>query len=263
MTGQQLLLKLASSGLGRGPLRAFLQHRTWRVEAGEAAGLRLRFPQNTDFVLGTTERPMQRCIAQHLAPGDVFYDIGANIGFFSLLATKYVGDEGSVYAFEPVAENVVAVRSNARLNNLNNLSVFEVAIAAQSGAGELFVTQWDGGSSLSATALDPNEPVERRRVSVVAMDDLVASEDLRPPTLVKIDVEGAEFSVLEGMKETIVQFKPILVYEVDDGDRTSFDRRWKELDQFVGGLGYRIKHLEDSYSNVGWYVGHSVAVPHS
>ena len=51
-----------------------------QIEAGEAAGLRMTFPQNLDFVLGSTEPPMQRCISQYLAPADVFYDIGANVG---------------------------------------------------------------------------------------------------------------------------------------------------------------------------------------
>jgi FkbM family methyltransferase len=258
---QRGLLKLFRAGLLRGPARRLLENRTWQIEGGEAAGLKLSFPQNLDFVSGSTEVPMQRCVVEHLAPGGVFYDVGANIGFFSLLATKRVGATGSVYAFEPVAENAAAIRHNASLNGLSTLSVFEVAIEEHSGTGELFLTKWDGGSSLSTAAVAPSEPIERRPVQVMALDDLIQSRGLRPPTLVKVDVEGAELGVLRGMLRTIAEFKPVLVYEVDDGNRAAFVRRWKELDGFVTGLGYQVMHLQDSYSNVNWQVGHSLALP--
>jgi FkbM family methyltransferase len=260
---QRGLLKLFEAGLLRGPVKPLLARRTWRVQAGEAAGLKFSFPQNLDFLRGSTERPVQRCVAAHLGPGDVFYDVGANVGFFSLLATKRVGPDGFVYALEPVAENASTVRRNARLNGLANVSVFEVAADATSGVGELLMTDWDGGSSLSDTSVAPNHPTERRAVRVIALDDLIEAERLRPPTVVKIDVEGAEMRVLDGMKRTIERFKPVLVYEVDDGDKAAFERRWQALDERVRGFGYRVTHLEPSYSNLHWQVGHSMAVPYA
>jgi hypothetical protein len=96
---------------------------------------------------------------------------------------------------------------------------------------------------------------------VVAVDDLVDSRALRPPSLVKIDVEGAEDRVLLGMTRTIQRFRPVLVYEVDDGDRESFERRWNALDERVAAFGYRVTRLEPSYPNLRWHVGHSLAVP--
>jgi FkbM family methyltransferase len=261
MTMQGILLKLFAAGLLRGPARRLLEHRTWIVESGEAAGLKLSFPQNLDFITGSTEPPVQRSLARYLKPGDVFYDIGANVGFFSLLAARCVGPQGMVYSFEPVNENTAAIRRNAKLNGLENLSVFEVALAEKSGSGELFLTKWDGGSSLSAATIPAAEPIEQRTVRVAALDDLIATEGLRPPTLVKIDVEGAEQGVIRGMLKTVARFKPVVLYEVDDGDKTSLERRWADLDHFVAGLGYSVTHLENSYPNVHWHVGHSLAVP--
>src|SRR5688572_30507212 len=124
MNFERVLLKLFEAGLLRGPVKPLLAKRVWSVQGGEAAGLKFSFPQNLDFLRGSTERPVQRCLAAHLGPGDVFYDVGANVGFFSLLATKRVGPDGVVYALEPVAENASAVRRNARLNGLTNVSVF-------------------------------------------------------------------------------------------------------------------------------------------
>lgn len=259
MTIQRVLIKLYSSGLlPRGGVE-LLQTRTWSIEGGEAAGLKIVFPQNLDYVSGSSERPLQACLASHLAPGDSFYDIGANVGFFSLIAARRIGATGTVYAFEPVSENVGAVRRNALLNSFTNVSVFEVAVGANSAAGELLLTPWDGGSSLSTSEVPPPSPLDRRAVRVIALDDFIGQEGLRPPSVVKIDVEGAELGVLQGMTETIRRFKPVLIYEVDDGDRNAFERRWKALDDFVQRLGYRVSRLESSYPNLKWHVGHSVA----
>ena len=258
---QRVLLRLSRAGVLQRPMRTLLGSRTWQVERGEAAGLKLTLPQNLDFVRGSTEPPVQKCVAEHLVPGGVFYDVGANVGFFSLLAARCVGKAGSVYAFEPVTLNAEAIRRNAELNGFGNIFVFEVAADAKTGTGELFVTEWDGGASLSRSAVSPMERVQRRAVSVVALDDLIDAQSLRPPTLVKIDVEGAEIGAIHGMLKTIAKFRPVLVFEVDDGDKAVFAQRREMLDRFVAELGYRITHLEDSYPNVTWHVGHSLARP--
>jgi FkbM family methyltransferase len=261
MLVQRTLLRLHRQGLLRGMLRRLVEERTWSIETGEGAGLRMTFPQNLDFVRGTSEPPMQRCVTSHLTEGGTFYDVGANVGFFSLLAARRVGPSGAVYAFEPVDENVRAIRTNAVLNAFGHVRVFDVAVDASTGTRELFLTGWDGGASLSSHAVEVFEGVTRRAVRTVALDDLIDAHGLRPPTLVKIDVEGAELSALQGMRKTIEKCKPILVYEVDDHDPAVFAQRQQSLDQFVTGLGYRVTHHEQSYPGMAWQVGHSLALP--
>lgn len=261
MTYQRMLLRLLSNG-PLGPLgRQWLRRRVWTIEDGKGAGLKLRFPQNLDYISGTSELPVQEALVQRLRSGEVFYDVGSNMGFFSLVAARQVGASGCAYAFEPVAENAAFVRENARLNHLENLKLFEVAVGRESGSAELLLTDWDGGASLSSSAVKPAEPVARRKVRMVALDDFVAAENLRMPSFVKIDVEGVELAVLQGMARTIAAAKPVLLYEVDDGNKKSFELRWKELDEFVSGLGYEIIHLGNSYPTLDWNVGHSLALP--
>ena len=261
MSCQRAFLRIFSSR----PLRSFgeryLRSRVWTIEGGEGAGLKFSFPQNREFISGTSEIPVQQIVARYVRAGDVFYDVGANVGFFSVIAARFVGPSGSVCAFEPVAENVVAIRKNAALNSFNHLRAFEVAVGATGREQELFLTEWDGGSSLSTSAVRPSEPASRRTVRVVPLDDFIAAEKLPCPTFVKIDVEGAELEALQGMERTISEAKPKLLYEVDDGDRRSFQRRWQELDSYVAGLGYTITRLPSAYPNVNWQVGHSLAVP--
>lgn len=261
MTYQGFLLRLLSSGAFGKPGRRIMRERPWTIEGGQGAGLKIQLPQNRDFIRGSSEEPVQEALAALLRPGCAFYDVGANTGFFSLIAARLVGTGGSVYAFEPVTENAVAVRKNSELNNFTNLKVFEVAVGRCCGSEELLLTDWDGGSTLSTSAVRTSEPVSKRTVRVVSLDEFIPAEHLRKPDLVKIDVEGVELEVLRGMTKTIAESKPILLYEVDDGKKETFDRRWKELDDYVATFGYRITHLKASYANNEWNVGHSLAVP--
>jgi FkbM family methyltransferase len=261
VTAQRVLIRLHTAGVLPDSVSRFLNRRTWIVEKGAAAGLKLAFPQNLDYILGSSEPPVQEAILRSLVPSGVFYDVGANVGFFSLLAARRVETSGFVYAFEPLRENALAIRQNAILNALANLSVFEVAAAEHSGIGELCLTGWDGGCSLSSAEVVPVNPLQRRPVRVVALDDLIESGGLRPPTVVKIDVEGVELGVLKGMVKTLQSYRPVIIYEVDDGDKAAFDHRWHLLDQFVAALGYEVTHLERSYPHLKWWVGHSLAIP--
>jgi FkbM family methyltransferase len=254
-------MKLGSLPLIRRPGQSFLKKRVFRVQSGAGAGLKLRFPQNHDFITGTTELPVQREIASRLRLGDAFYDIGANIGFFSLIAGRQVGNTGSVCAFEPNPQNVAVVRENAQFNRLNNLRVFDVAIGRESRTDELLLSDWDGGGALAGAVVKPTTLVGRTKVQVRSLDDFITEEQLPPPTFVKIDVEGAELEVIQGMVATIARCAPTLLYEIDDQDKVAFERRWNELDAEVSKLGYQVTRLEDGYPNLNWNVGHSLAVP--
>lgn len=261
MTFQRILIRLFLASRLRPLGRSLLRHRVWTIEGGEASGLKLQLPQNLDYLSGSSEIPVQRTLAQHLGPGQVFYDIGANMGFFSLLAARKIGSSGSVHAFEPLAENAANVRANAKLNRFGNISVHEVAVGGTSRAEELILTSWDGGTSLASAAIKPSTPLSTRMVPVVALDEFISEKDLPLPTCVKIDVEGAELDVMRGMAGIIAEAKPILLYEVDDGNEDSFQQRWLEMDGYIKGFDYSITHLEPSYPSMRWHVGHSLAIP--
>jgi FkbM family methyltransferase len=238
-----------------------LKSRVWTIEQGPGAGLKLRFPQNCDYISGTSEMPVQREIATRLQRGDVFYDIGANVGFFSLIASRLVGEVGHVVAFEPHPMNAATVIDNARLNGMDHVTVIDVAVGSENRRDELQVTDWDGGGTLSHYPVGKTTNLERTEVQVVSLDDCIPDRRLPLPTLIKIDVEGAEMEVIDGMAQTIAQCAPVLLYEIDDGDPSRFRKRWDEIDTRVRSLGYEVSRLESSYPNIAWHVGHSVALP--
>jgi FkbM family methyltransferase len=228
---------------------------------GVGAGLRFNAAgSNPGYALGTNEPPVQEALANYLRAGDIFYDIGANVGFFTVIGAKLVGQTGHVYAFEPVPENAASIRRNIELNNFAHVTLFEKAVSHSTGKGELLLSHCSGGATLSSAGTSPDVK-GTISIELISIDDLVAQQKIAPPAVVKIDVEGAELDVLQGMSQTIKKFKPVIIYEVDDEKEGPFQQKLKACDAFVQTFGYELTTLQDSYPKSGWKVGHTVAVP--
>lgn len=185
---------------------------------------------------GNLESAVQEALIRHLRRGGVLYDVGANLGFFSLLGAHIAGlAEGRVYAFEAAPDNAEAIRVNAALNAITNVEVMAVAVSDRAGRGRLQVVDDQSWSKL----VDYGEhPFTERviEVDLVAIDDLVASGGLRPPDVVKIDVEGAELAVLDGMRDTIARHRPAIICELHDTHAPFV--------AFMEACGYRLINLE-------------------
>jgi FkbM family methyltransferase len=151
--------------------------------------------------LGSYEIDFQRALAKEVKPGGVFYDIGANVGFYSLLASKLVFP-GRVYAFEPLAENVQYLRSHIELNHVQNVEVFEVAVSDECGLAS-FVAE-------TSRAMGHLEPGGSASVRTYTLDALIHENRVAPPNYIKMDIEGAEFRALLGAKECFERFRPTL-----------------------------------------------------
>lgn len=229
------------------------------IAAGEAAGLILvSRGADPDFARGTYERPIQQAIASHLMPGDTFFDIGANVGFFSLIAARCVGKDGRVYAFEPVPQNADAITRSAQLNGFDIIRVFPEAIAATTGRAELLLARHIGGAAL-ASAETPPDMTGHLEVDVTTLDDAIVQRGLRPPTLIKLDVEGAELNAFRGMMETLRTHRPKIIYEVDDPTREGLDRKARLIAALLTSAGYALAALPASYPGQGWHVQHVFA----
>jgi FkbM family methyltransferase len=247
-----LKYRLASAGL---------RQRDVAVRNGIAQGLKFNAGESCpELALGTYEVPIQELFAQQLKAGHIFYDIGANVGFFSIIAAQLVGDTGKVYAFEPGEGNAQSIRHNAQLNNFSQIEVIEKAVSHTSGQGQLLLAKYSGGHAL-ATADAPPDLAGKATVDLVSIDDLIAQNKIEPPNFVKVDVEGAELDVLKGMTETIKTYQPTVIYEVDDGDRTAYESKYRELANFFERLNYRVTQIENSYDTIDWCVGHAIATP--
>jgi FkbM family methyltransferase len=241
----------AAGARGRRRLRA-LQHRlsgparrsALPVLRGNGRGLRVRVGESIVRVSGKGEPEVERTMLALLGPGAVLYDVGANIGWYSLLAARAIGPQGRVLAFEPALENAALAQQNAAVNGLQNILV--VALALTDAEGWMpFLTQ---GSLEGRLEKDDSEAQAARRarrgarfhartlVPASTLDAWLAQTGQPPPTLVKIDVEGAELGVLRGMRQTLHSARPALIVELH-GTR-------EEVAGCLDELGYEHRAIE-------------------
>lgn len=158
-------------------------------------------------LVSTLENDVEAALLDLLYPGSTAYDIGANIGWFSLLAARKVGPSGKVVAFEPSLTNVSFLRRNAAGNDLSNVSVIPAAVGERDGWAT-----FSEDSSLTGKLSNAGQSV----VPILSLDSWLAETEQQPPQVLKIDVEGAEGAVLRGMRELLRTEKPTMIIELHD-----------------------------------------------
>jgi FkbM family methyltransferase len=154
--------------------------------------------------LGSYEYGKQKMFAQAIRSGQVVYDLGANVGFYSLLASALVGPTGRVFAFEPDPANVRVLRRHLELNQISNCTVIESAISNSAGYADFAF-----GDSRSTGRLDQRSS-DGLRVRTVALDELLRSGELPAPDIMKCDIEGGEHRALLGACEILTQHTPTI-----------------------------------------------------
>ena len=195
------------------------ESRSHKIVRGLASGYRIRVSaaENLGYLLGTDEPHLQKIIREYVAAGDTVYDIGANIGYVSLSLAKQVGDGGLVIAFEPVPRNIDSFRENIKINQLTNIKLLEFAASHSSGEAVIRIAE---NLSMASLFWHQNNPLATEIViKTASIDGLIESGDLVYPRFVKIDVEGSEGSVLQGMLQTLAAAKPILFVECSEAGR--------------------------------------------
>lgn len=156
-----------------------------------------------------------------LKPDGVFYDIGASVGYIALEMAALVRGGGTVIAFEPQPELARAVATSARLNDFDHLQVFDTMLGDHAGDAALHV----GSHSVHASAIPREDGSRKVECSMTTLDLLVETGRIPPPTVIKMDVEGAELLVLRGATRTIRDHKPHLIFESDENmDRYGYKR---------------------------------------
>ncbi len=205
--------------------------------------------QSYGVLMGTHEVQVQEALRRTVGPGDVVWDIGANIGALSLIAARIVGPTGKVIAVEPEAGCARAIRINAQRNGLEWLEVLQVAATARTGDVEVIVVD-DSLWTRLASVGEHDLQIERRVVPGRALDDLPGP----PPTLVKIDVEGGELDVLAGMRRLLAETPPVLVCEMHGTNR--------EFCAAMDAAGYHVLNLDgpEPVAEAGGNV-HALCVP--
>jgi FkbM family methyltransferase len=153
------------------------------------------------------EQTVLDLLVNFLQEGDVFYDIGASFGLYSVLLAQVVGGRGKVIAFEPETQSRLNLLENLKLNGLANVRCLQKALGEEPGEVKLFVSDGSSVPTLLATTSHGGgtPPAPSEMVKVDSGDRLVAEENFPIPRAVKIDVEGYEHSVIKGLSQTLAQ----------------------------------------------------------
>jgi FkbM family methyltransferase len=158
------------------------------------------------------------------------YDLGAHVGFYTLLFSRLVGPAGVVHAFEPVPRNISYLNRHVRLNGATNVRVQELAVTRQTGT-----VAFDSSSGVSTGRVVPCTAPEASRISAVSLDDFVYARGHETPDLIKMDVEGGEVDVLAGMPRLLAERLPVLLISVHGSTR------WRECVVALETAGYTLR----------------------
>lgn len=198
------------------------------------------FADELSCALGVYEMDVQEHILQHVQPGGVFYDIGANRGFFSLLGARLVGAQGKVFAFEPFPGNVAQLKKLFELNQLHNVTLVPKAVSDASGTAEIFA-QETGTMSDGVTATLLQRPGDKPlQIETLALDEFLASHPA--PTFVKMDIEGAEVMALKGAQSLLKQSAP-LVWLIE----CHSDQLERDVAELLSAHGYATRIIQPRF----------------
>jgi len=190
---------------------------------------------------GAFEWAEREWLESALQPGMVFYDIGANIGFFSVIAAEKVTQQGQVYSFEPVMGTHDRLVENIRLNKLEDqIKTFQAAASDHVGEANIYIPDkgMDAWNSLAVKPDEGNYQVET--IKTVVLDELISDSKLRAPDIIKIDVEGWELHVLKGLQQRLKKYHPTLFIEFTAHNLNAAGTSCSELADFIRALGYQL-----------------------
>lgn len=163
---------------------------------------------------GTYEDEINKLIRIFLKPGDIGLDIGGNIGLQSVRMSKVVGEQGKVYAFEPLIHLQEKFKKNMELNRSDNVKLFPFALSNVESEADFSINKRNWNQGTFSIAVN-NQGTEIQHVFIKVADEIPDIKSLIRVDLIKIDVEGFEYQVLLGLKQTIEKHKPRIIFEYD------------------------------------------------
>lgn len=188
-----------------------------KISSGELKGayFQLDLQSEKDYWLGTYETDLQKVIPKFVQPGMTAYDVGANVGYVSLLLGKAVGASGQVYSFEALPSNVDRLQTNLDLNSyISQYTLVGKAVTDKSGMIDFFVHESDDMGKAVGSAGRDAVYANTIKVSSVSLDDFVYQENHPVPDVVKIDIEGGEVLALPGMQRLLTDARPLVLIEL-------------------------------------------------
>ena len=235
--GKRLLLNLTRDSITpEDPITVFESKYGFRLKAN------LENPEHQYlYFYGThDERHVVTKLLKIIQPGDVCWDIGANIGFYTCLLASQVGDAGTVVAFEPARRTCGYLHENVSLNRFTNVTVVNKGLSDRVEQRHLYYSE-AGLAEGTASLKYANGRTVSERVTLDTIDNL--TRELPVPDFIKIDVEGYQLEVLRGGEHCLKTHAPLLMAELKDVGETN-QTMFGEIENYVADLGYQLYEIK-------------------
>ena len=243
--------------------RVWERYYAWRqlsvsVSARYGAKFDLKLPdsiQTSIFLTGVWEKNISNLISSALRPADIFVDIGANIGWYTIMASKLVGSTGKVFAFEASPSIYNVLLSNLAKNNIENVHAFNIAVSDHLGSCHIYKAPVGniGHSTIIDSLATTDGHTFENTVRCDRLPSLIDHAVLLNARFIKIDIEGAERLAMEGVAPFLKSFSDHCEWLVELSPEFSpkgqADISWI-FDQFLSA-GYKAFRIENSYGHVG------------
>lgn len=197
------------------------------------------------YFSGDYESYLKTHYKQLIKPGDYVIDVGANIGFHSMYFAELAGQDGKVFAFEPIQQNYRALISNLDLNHFKQVIPEQIALANENKEIEIHI---------DPTITNPgaynllSKGIKNTRIICKKGDEFLKDRGIDKINFIKIDVEGYEHEVLKGLKNTIVRERPVIIFEYDRNYQLKMNSSAAEIFEFFKDLNYEFNKI-DGYGN--------------
>lgn len=234
----KLYSRYINSGNGRSIVTSKIDGINYELDLREAIDYAM-------YTTGSREPSTSRALKTLCKRGDVVLDIGANVGSHALPMASFVGEEGSVYAFEPVPWAMNRMKRNLELNNFNNIVLESIALSDTNEEVEMkFRASFKLGSKSGVGAAGKIDDswwgeCEHVQVRLETLDSYVSARQLSRLDLIKLDVDGFEGKVIRGALETLERFKPIIIMEVAPAWIEMRGDNIRDILHDIEQLGYR------------------------
>ena len=190
---------------------------------------------------GIHEETLTKFAINAIKKGDVVLDVGANIGYYTLIFAKIVGENGHVFAFEPEPSNFDLLKKNVMVNNYRNTSLEKIAISNKNGNTKLYLNKANAGEHriyLSNTAKNNFLNVEMK-----TLDEYFKNNSIRDKiSFIKMDVEGSEIGVIKGMNSILENKKLTIMLEFDPVQIKNYGASPEELLNILANQGFSFSY---------------------
>lgn len=203
---------------------------TLKIQAGPLQGKSWNISSGIKFIRGQYEPEKTQAIEAMIKPRDVVFDVGAHVGYFTILMSDRVGPHGQVVSFEPRDINLEFLRQHVRINQCSNVQVMDAVVGNRTGAARLETRVGTGRGHVSSKG--------NVDVRMVVLDELIQSGSIPVPQFMKIDVEGCEMMVLEGARRLIETHRPRMILA------THTPALEQACNDFLTARGYDVQELQ-------------------